>query len=185
MQPTYFPDATAFRDWLARHAARAPGLLVGFHKVGSGLPSLRWPEAVDEALCVGWIDGIRHRIDDQRYQIRFTPRRPGSTWSAVNIERVAVLTAAGRMQPAGLAVFAQRRETRSRTASYEQATMPRLSADAEARFRADAPAWAYFDAQPPSYRRRVLWWVTSAKQPATQARRLARLIAQSAAGQRL
>lgn len=183
--PTCFATAADFRAWLAAHAAGASELLVGFHKVGSGRPSLTWPQAVDEALCVGWIDGVRRRIDDTAYSIRFTPRRRGSTWSAVNIARIAVLDAEGRLQPAGRAAFDARLAERSRIFAYEQPAMPVLAPEAEARFRADAAAWAFFNAQPASYRQRALWHVVSAKREATQASRLARLIAASAQGRRL
>jgi len=183
--PTYFASAADFRAWLAAHAASAGELLVGFHKVGSGRPSMTWPQAVDEALCVGWIDGVRRRIDDTAYSIRFTPRRRGSTWSAVNIARIAVLAAEGRLQPAGHAAFDARLAERSRVFAYEQPAMPVLAPDAEATFRADAAAWAFFNAQPAGYRQRELWRVVSAKRADTQARRLALLIAASAQGRRL
>src|SRR5215467_6915161 len=116
-EPTYFSSAAAFRRWLDGNATSAHELIVGFKKRHTGNPGLSWPEAVDEALCVGWVDGVRRRIDGERYQIRFTPRRRGSTWSAVNIARVAVLRQEGRMKPAGLAAFAHRAERKSRTYS--------------------------------------------------------------------
>jgi uncharacterized protein YdeI (YjbR/CyaY-like superfamily) len=174
--PRFFAHARAFRDWLAVHAATHDALLVGFHTTASGRPCMTWPEAVDEALCVGWIDGVRKNLDPHSYQIRFSPRRPGSRWSAVNIDRVAVLQAAGRMQPAGLAVFARRIEARSRVASYEQPGMPELDAAMDAEFRGHAEAFAFFMAQAPSYRKKALWLVVSAKQAATRQRRLALLI---------
>jgi uncharacterized protein YdeI (YjbR/CyaY-like superfamily) len=120
--PRYFESAAAFGSWLEQHAASESELLVGFMKVGTGIPSLTWPEAVDEALCVGWIDSIRHRVDDERYSIRFTPRKAKSNWSAVNLARVEELRASGRMKPAGLAAFARRTEAMSPTSTYEKGT---------------------------------------------------------------
>ncbi len=184
-RPTYFASPLAFRRWLEQHADSATELEVGFHKRGSGTPSITWPEAVDEALCFGWIDGVRHRIDETRYRIRFTPRKPSSRWSAVNIARVEALAAEGRMRPAGLTAFAMRTAERSRTASYEQADVPALEAAEEKTFRGRARAWSFFEAQPPSYRRKALWWVVSAKKPETRAARLQRLIAASGEGMRL
>ena len=184
-EPLFFAGAADFRAWLALHAATSSAQLVGFHKVGSGQPSMRWAESVDEALCVGWIDGVRKRIDDARYQIRFTPRKPTSTWSAINIQRVAVLTAAGRMQPAGLQAFARRSEKKSVTYAYEQGAMPELNAAELKAFRKHRVAWVWFDAQAPSYRKLVLWWVVRAKQPATRDKRLASLIEASSNGRRL
>ena len=140
---------------------------------------------MDEALCVGWIDGVRKRIDDTSYQIRFTPRKPSSTWSRVNIERVRELQARGRMQPSGLAAFERRSEARSRTYAYEQAASATLDAAETALFGNHPGAWRYFSAQAPSYRKRVLWWIASARQPATRARRIASLIETCGAGQRL
>jgi uncharacterized protein YdeI (YjbR/CyaY-like superfamily) len=185
VEPTFFATPEEFRARLERQAREGGELLVGFHKVGTGLPSITWPEAVDEALCVGWIDGVRRRIDESAYSIRFTPRKPGSNWSANNIERVAALTAQGRMRPAGLAAFAARSEARSRVYSYERTEPPALSSEAEALFRAEPGAWDFFSAQAPWYRRTALHWVTGAVREATRERRLAQLIADSAAGRRL
>lgn len=183
--PRFFRDAAALRAWFVEHAATAPELVAGFYKVGSGRASITWPESVDEALCVGWIDGVRQRIDDEAYQIRFTPRRDGSIWSAVNIARAEALIAAGRMTEAGRAAFDQRIERRSSVYSYEQAGALELEPALLAEFQRHEAAWAWFAAAPPSYRRTLTYWVVSAKQPATRARRLARLIAACAAGQRL
>jgi len=146
---------------------------------------MTWPESVDEALCVGWIDGIRKRIDDERYQIRFTPRKPGSIWSAVNIERVRVLTDEGRMKPAGLEAFERRSEEKSRIYSYEQRKSATLSPDDEKLFRKNKAAWAFFEKQPPSYRQKVLWWIGSAKRQETHDKRLAALIEGSEGGKRI
>jgi uncharacterized protein YdeI (YjbR/CyaY-like superfamily) len=120
LKPTFFPTPAAFRAWLEEHHATADVLLVGFHKVGSGKPSITWPESVDEALCFGWIDGIRKSIDEHRYTIRFTPRKPGSIWSSVNIKRAQALIERGLMRPAGLRAFEARRENKSGIYSYEQ-----------------------------------------------------------------
>ncbi len=176
LEPRFFTGPAEFRAWLHAHAATASELLVGFHKRHTGAPSLTWPESVDEALCVGWIDGVRKRIDDERYQIRFTPRKPGSTWSAINIERVQVLIAAGRMQPAGLAAFALRQEAKSRIYSYEQRQAAELDAAQRKAFKQHKAAWAFFEQQPPGYRQQMIWRIVSAKQPATRERRLQLLI---------
>jgi uncharacterized protein YdeI (YjbR/CyaY-like superfamily) len=182
--PAFFATAADFRAWLDAHHDTARELLVGFHKKGSGRPSITWPEAVDEALCVGWIDGVRKRIDDASYSIRFTPRKPGSTWSAVNLDRVQDLTRAGRMRPAGLRAFAARLPEKSAIYAYEQEQPPAFDDAAEARFRANGPAWEFFQAQAPSYRKTAIWWVVSAKKEETRRQRLATLIADSAEGRR-
>jgi len=170
--------------WFARHHTTALSLLAGFYKRESGRPSVTWPESVDEALCVGWIDGVRRRIDAVSYSIRFTPRRPGSIWSAINIRKAQQLIAAGRMRPEGLEAFEARKESRSGIYAYEQRpqAMPEPYAG---RFRRHREAWAFFEAQPPSYRRTLVWYVISAKQEETRASRLERLIAASARGRRL
>lgn len=183
-EPVYFASPQALRDWFAAHAASAKELLVGFHKIPTGRAGLTWPQSVDEALCVGWIDGVRRRIDESRYQIRFTPRSPRSTWSAVNIERVRVLSLEGRMQPAGLAAFALCKGPKPR-AFTKETPLAELSPAELKCFRRARAAWAFFEAQAPSYRRKLLWWVTSAKQEATRERRLAALIEASAGGRRL
>ena len=185
MEPRYFEDAAALRRWFAQHAATADELVVGFMKTATGAASVSWPEAVDEALCVGWIDGVRHRVDDARYRIRFAPRTADSNWSAVNIARVAALEAEGRMTAAGLAAFARRTEAKSRTASYEQAEPVAFGPAEIARFRAVPDAWAFFDALPAGYRKKLTWWVLGAKQQATRDRRLQQFIDACAAGQRL
>ena len=180
MNANFFATPEEFRAWLAEHHATSRELWVGFHKKGSGVPSITWPEAVDEALCYGWIDGVRKRIDDARYVIRFTPRQPRSTWSAVNVRRVAELTRMGRMHPAGLAAFARRAGDRTAIYAYEQRQAAVLDPAAEAAFRADASAWAFFEAQAPWYRRAAIHWVTSAKKEETRRSRLAQLIDDSA-----
>ena len=183
-KPTYFATPEAFRAWLARHGADTAELLVGFHKVGSGKPSMTWSQSVDEALCAGWIDAVRKRIDDEAYTIRFTHRRPGSIWSAINIAKANALIATGRMRPAGLAAFARRTERKSRVYAYEN-PQAALGAPELARFKRARAAWEYFAACPPSYRKRMLYWITSAKRPETRASRLERVVAASAAGRRL
>jgi uncharacterized protein YdeI (YjbR/CyaY-like superfamily) len=183
--PTFFATPAEFRAWLARHSAEATELIVGFHKKGSGKPSITWQESVDEALCVGWIDAVRKRIDDTAYQIRFTRRKPTSTWSAINIARVAELTSQSRMQPEGLAAFAHRREANSRIYAYEQAADASLAPADEARFRKKKAAWAFFEAQPAGYRKQMIWRIVSAKQELTQQRRLLQLIQASQIHQRL
>jgi uncharacterized protein YdeI (YjbR/CyaY-like superfamily) len=159
-------------------------LWVGYYKKGSGKRSLTWPESVDEALCVGWIDGVRKRVDEESYAIRFTPRRRGSIWSAVNIKRVATLTNEKRMQAAGLAAFAARVENKSGIYSYEQRS-EQLPEPYARLLRKNKSAWTFFKAQPPSYRKTIGWWVVSAKQEETRRKRLAKLISESARGRRL
>ncbi|MCY7388201.1 MAG: YdeI/OmpD-associated family protein [Burkholderiales bacterium] len=160
-------------------------LIIGFHKKGTGTPSITWQASVDEALCAGWIDGVRKRIDDDTYQIRFTPRKSTSNWSAINIARVAELTSQGRMQPAGLAAFARRSEAKSGIYAYEQRDSAALSPDFEACFRKQKKAWAFFEAQPPGYRKLVTWRIISAKQEATRVKRFLELIEASKEGRRL
>lgn len=185
MDPVYFESPVAFRRWLEKHHEHASELLVGFHKTHTGRPTLTWPESVDEALCFGWIDGIRKTIDDTSYRIRFTPRKKGSNWSIVNMKRVEVLTNDGRMHPAGLAAFEARDPGKSGVYSFEQRQVATLGAELERRFRANTDAWAFFESQPPSYRRTAIFWVVSAKQQATRERRLGALIEDSAAGRRV
>jgi uncharacterized protein YdeI (YjbR/CyaY-like superfamily) len=182
MEPTFFATPADFRAWLERHHESHSELIVGFHKRGSGRPSITWPEAVDQALCFGWIDGVRRRIDDTSYSIRFTPRKARSTWSAVNIKRMKELVEEGLVAPAGLAAFERRTDDRSAIYSYEQRKAAKLEPDQERRLGADERANAFFEAQPPSYRRAAIHWVTSAKKPETRERRLAQLIECSAAG---
>jgi uncharacterized protein YdeI (YjbR/CyaY-like superfamily) len=184
MTPHFFESPAAFRKWLAKNHSSASELLVGFYKKDSGKPSITWPESVDQALCFGWIDGVRRRIDDVSYSIRFTPRKKTSTWSAINIARVAELTKLGLMQPAGLRAFEHRREDKSAIYAYENAVRTLDAAD-EKKFRANKKAWEFFNAQPPGYRRLCIYWVTSAKKEETRARRLATLIDDSANGRRL
>ena len=185
MSPTFFATPAEFGRWLARHHADVAELWVGFHKKGTGTPSITWPESVDEALCVGWIDGVRRSLDEARYVIRFTPRRAGSIWSAVNVRRAQALIADGRMQPAGLAAFEARSAAKTAVYSFERKEEARLEPPEERTFRRERAAWRNFQAMPPGYRRTALHWVVSARRAETRARRLATLIADSAAGVRI
>jgi uncharacterized protein YdeI (YjbR/CyaY-like superfamily) len=185
MKPRYFSTPADFRAWLEAHHETEAELLVGFHKKGSGKASITWPESVDEALCFGWIDGVRRSVSPSAYSIRFTPRRPTSIWSAVNVARVAELTARGRMQAAGRGAFAARTPERTGVYAFERTSAARFSREQEAALRANRGAAAFFDAQPPWYRRTATHWVVSAKRPETRERRLSRLIADSAAGRRI
>ncbi len=182
MEPTFFATPDELRAWLEEHHATEGELLVGFHKKGSRRPSITWPESVDQALCFGWIDGVRRRIDDDSYSIRFTPRKARSTWSAVNVRRFGELSELGLVRPAGVAAFERRSEDRTGIYSYERREAAKLEPAMEERFRAHARAWSWFAAQPPWYRRTATHWVISAKKPETRERRLQRLIEDSAAG---
>lgn len=184
MKPVYFPSAAAWRDWLVEHHASATELLVGFHKAATGKPSMSWAQSVDEALCFGWIDGVRKRVDDERYTIRFTPRRATSIWSAVNITRVGELEAEGRMQEAGRAAFAKRRENKSGIYAYEQ-RRDVLDEPYLGTFKKSRAAFAFFESQPPGYRKTAIWWIVSAKMEVTRERRLAELIDHSKHKRRL
>jgi uncharacterized protein YdeI (YjbR/CyaY-like superfamily) len=183
-RPTFFETPADLAVWFAQHHASAEEILVGFYRKESGRPSVTWPESVDEALCVGWIDGVRRRHDHRAYTIRFTPRRPGSVWSAINMRKARALIETGRMRPEGLKAFEARRENRSGIYAYEQRPQQLVEPYA-GRFRKHRAAWAFFEAQPPSYRQRLTWWVISAKQEETRATRLERLIAASAKKKRL
>jgi uncharacterized protein YdeI (YjbR/CyaY-like superfamily) len=181
MPATFFRSAAAFRTWLEKHHDSMRELVVGFYKVGSGKVSITYAEALDEALCYGWIDGVRRSRDADSYTIRFTPRKRDSIWSAVNLRHVARLRAAGRMRPAGLRVFQSRDREKTRRYSFENRVVA-LDADRVSRFRANRRAWTWFAAQAPGYRRTAQWWVMSARQDATRDRRLALLIESSARG---
>jgi uncharacterized protein YdeI (YjbR/CyaY-like superfamily) len=184
MKPTFFPTPSAFREWLERHHARAEVLWVGYYKKGSGKPSMTWPESVDEALCYGWIDGVRKSIDEVSYVIRFTPRKPNSVWSSVNIKRAQVLIEQGEMQPAGLKAYQARKENRSGIYSYEQRSVD-LEEPYNGLLRKNEAAWKFFQAQPASYRKAVSWWIISARKEETRLKRLEKLMAFSAEGQRV
>lgn len=182
--PTFFKTPADFRKWLAKNHNSAKELWVGFFKKDSGKPSITWPESVDEALCFGWIDGIRKSVDETAYKIRFTPRRLRSIWSAVNIKRVGELTKEGRMTPAGDKAFAARSEYKSGIYAYEQRT-PELPEPYTNALRKNKAAAKFFESQPPSYRKLAMWWIVSAKQEETRLKRLAKLIEESAQGRRV
>jgi len=184
-QIRFFATPAAFRKWLQAHHERSAELWVGFHKKASGRRSITWPESVDEALCVGWIDGIRKTVDSDSYKIRFTPRRAKSNWSAINIGRVGELTKLGRMLPAGIKAFEQRAEEKSGIYSYENRKSARLDAAFEKQFRSGRKAWEFFMKQTESYRQNVIWWIVTAKREKTRKQRLEKLIAQSEMGKRL
>lgn len=185
MDPVFFATPEEFRTWLEAHHETGTELLVGFFKKGTGRPSITWPESVEQALCFGWIDGVRRTVDAESYSVRFTPRKARSTWSAVNIAKVAELTERGLMRPAGLLAFEQRTEDNSVIYSHEQAGESALEEEQERRFRAETAAWEWFQGRPPGYRRTALHWVTTAKRPETREKRLTQLIEDSAAGRRL
>ena len=180
----FFATPNDFREWLAANHETAVELIVGYHRKGTGKPSMTWPESVDEALCFGWIDGIRRTIDETSYSVRFTPRRKGSVWSAVNIARVKALTEEGRMQAKGLAAFAPVVEGKAKTYSYER-RVAGLDEESIKLFRKNKKAWEFFEKQPPGYRKLISWWVTSAKKDETRRARLEKLIAASAEGKRI
>jgi uncharacterized protein YdeI (YjbR/CyaY-like superfamily) len=184
MPPLFFPTPTDFREWLAQNHNQVTEVWVGFYKVGSGKPSITWPAAVDQALCYGWIDGIRKSIDAESYQIRFTPRKPNSIWSAVNLQKVQELINQGLMQPAGLAIYNKRKENNAQLYSFEQAVVE-LSESDQKELASNEKAWNFFQSQAPSYRKAAIWWVISAKTEATRRKRLTTLISDSEVGQRL
>lgn len=184
-RPRFFRTPQDFRTWLEENAHQADELIVGFWKVDSGKPSMTWSESVDEALCFGWIDAVRKRIDDESYLIRFTRRKKTSTWSAVNIAKFQALEAAGRMTDAGRAAWAHRTEEKSVIYSYEQQAMPELAPAEQSLFKRHRAAWKFFESTPPSYRKKVIARVLNAKRPETRAARLQKLIEASAQGIRL
>ena len=178
MAPTFFANQSGFRNWLKKNHKKVTELIVGFYKVDSGKPSMTWPQSVDEALCFGWIDGVRTSIDKDSYQIRFTPRKPTSIWSAINIKKVEELTKQGLMQPAGLASFKKRKEERSKVYAFENEEM-NFTAEFEKKFKANKKAWVYFRSLAASYKKVSKHWVMSAKQEATRLKRLGQLIEES------
>jgi uncharacterized protein YdeI (YjbR/CyaY-like superfamily) len=184
MMPTFFKSQSDFRKWLEKHHSTEKELLVGYYKKSSGRPSITWPESVDEALCFGWIDGIRRTIDEISYTIRFTPRKPSSTWSAININRAQELVDQGLMRPAGLKAFQARKEYKSGIYSYEQRS-DKLPEPYEKRLKQNKSAWSFLQAQPPGYRKTAGWWVVSAKREETRLTRLKKLIEESAQGRRI
>ena len=184
MQAVFFPHQSDFRKWLQENHTTVTELIVGFYKVDSGKPSLTWSQSVDEALCFGWIDGVRRSIDHESYCIRFTPRKPKSIWSAVNINKIEDLISKGLMQPAGLAAYKKREESNSKIYAYEQASV-QFSDDFEIAFQANHKAWDFFKKQAPSYQKLAINWVMSAKQEITQVSRFEKLIKFSEDGKRV
>ncbi|HEV7473698.1 MAG TPA: YdeI/OmpD-associated family protein [Pyrinomonadaceae bacterium] len=184
MKPKFFKSPPDFRKWLNIHHASATEQWVGYYKKDSGKPSITWPQSVDEALCFGWIDGLRKSIDDVSYMIRFTPRKPRSIWSAVNSKRANELIEQGLMQPAGLKAFAAREQYRSGIYSYEQRS-PELLDQYGKILKKNRAAWKFFQAQPPSYRKAANWWVQSARQEETRLKRLDKLIQHSEREERI
>jgi uncharacterized protein YdeI (YjbR/CyaY-like superfamily) len=181
MKPMFFPSPTDFRQWLENNHQKYAELWVGFYKKSSAKPSITYPEALNEALCFGWIDGVRHSVDHDAYTIRFTPRKPKSQWSAVNTKRAQQLAEAGRMRPAGLNAFAVAKD-QPRKYSYEQRQHASFGREQEQQFRANRRAWNFFQSQPPWYRRTATFWVVSAQKDETRQRRLAILIRDSEQG---
>lgn len=186
MAPKFFKTPADFRKWLEKNHEKEQELQVGFYKKYTGKPSITWPQSVDQALCFGWIDGVRNGIDEESYMIRFTPRRAGSIWSAINIRKVEELTAAGLMKPAGIAAFERRKDHKSKVYSFEQKHEDLVLPPAfEKEFKKNKKAWAFFKSAVPSYKKPAIWWVISAKQETTQLKRLQTLIEDSEAGQRI
>lgn len=184
MQPRFFKTPADLRRWFEAHAATERELIVGYYKRETGKPSVTWPESVDQALCFGWIDGIRRKIDEERYTIRFTPRKPGSIWSAINIRRMQALIAAKQVTEAGIKAHEARRENRCGTYSFEQRSVE-LPAEYARVLKKDKRAFDFFQSQPPSYRKTAMWWVVSAKKEETRLRRLQALIEDSRRGERI
>ena len=182
MNPYFFRNQAEFREWLLQHHETETELIVGYYTVKSGKESMTWSESVDQALCFGWIDGIRRSLNQESYCIRFTPRRTGSIWSTVNINKVRVLTEAGLMKPAGLAAFSARKADKSGIYSYEIDNTS-LEIAMESRFKGNEKAWNYFQSQAPHYRRTTIRWVMSAKQDSTRTKRLNELITASETGE--
>ncbi len=178
-KPTFFPTPADFRTWLEAHHDKFRELLVGFHKKSSGKRSITWPESVQVALCFGWIDGVRKSLDENSYTIRFTPRKPTSNWSSININLVRKLTKRGLMHPAGLKAFAARNEEKSGIYSYEQRKSARFTRAQEKQFRANKTAWEFFRSQAPWYQRVTPYWVIGAKRGETKLKRLSELIGHS------
>jgi len=184
MTPTFFKNQSEFRTWLAENHQKETELLVGFYKTGSGKLNMTWSQSVDEALCFGWIDGVRRSIDNDSYCIRFTPRKPTSIWSAVNIQKVEDLTKNGLMQPAGLEAFSRRKSEKSKIYSFEMEAM-KLEDHLEQKFKANEAAWHFFTTQAPSYQKAIIHWIMTAKQEATKLARLDKTILESENQKRL
>jgi uncharacterized protein YdeI (YjbR/CyaY-like superfamily) len=183
-QPIYFATQTEFREWLEENHNKETELFVGYYKVGSGRQSMTWSESVDQAICFGWIDGIRKSIDEESYCIRFTPRKPKSIWSAINIKKVEELTKKGLMKPSGLTAFKLLEANKSKIYSYENEEI-KFPEDLEQLFKSNNKAWEFFQAMPQSYRKPATRWVLSAKQESTRFKRLQELITDSEAGRKI
>lgn len=181
--PLFFATPTEFRAWLERHHDQQDVQWVGYYKKPTGRPSIDWPQSVDQALCFGWIDGLRRSIDEESYKIRFTPRRKSSHWSAKNLSRMPELIEAGLMTPPGLAVYEARKPGKEKQASFEQPASAQLPKEYEKELRSNPAGWAYWQKARPSYRKQVTWWVVSAKREATRQRRLAILVESCANGE--
>lgn len=185
MNPHFFATPDDFRKWLDKNHEKETELLVGFYKVGSGKPSMTWPESVDQALCYGWIDGVRRSLGEDAYSIRFTPRRPGSIWSAVNIDKMENLLKKNLVKQAGIAAYGKRTENKSRIYAFEQKEDPKLSDTMEKEFKANKTAWDFFMKQAPSYRKQMIHRIVSAKQEKTQKSRFEKLVSTSSEGKRV
>ncbi|HEY9176826.1 MAG TPA: YdeI/OmpD-associated family protein [Flavipsychrobacter sp.] len=186
MTPKFFKKPADFRKWLEKNHERETELYVGFYKTGTGKPSITWSESVDQALCFGWIDGIRKSIDEESYMIRFTPRKPGSIWSVVNMKKMEELKAQGLVHPKGIAAYERRKDDKSAIYSFEQhKDNIKLPPEFEAEFKKNKQAWKFFHSSAPSYQRAAIWWVISAKREATRINRLHTLIIDSEAGLRI
>jgi uncharacterized protein YdeI (YjbR/CyaY-like superfamily) len=184
MKPQFFETGEKFYEWLREHHDKETELLVGFWKTGSGKPSMSWSESVDQALCFGWIDAVRKRIDDESYTIRFTKRRPSSIWSKINREKMERLIKTGKVHRAGLESWQNRDERKQNRYSFEQEKLALSDADLK-EFKKHKKAWAFFEKQPPSYHRVAIWWIVSAKKAETHDRRLAKVIEESEAERRI
>lgn len=184
MDPKFFKNQSDFRKWLEKNHDKETELIVGFYKVDSGRQNMTWSQAVDEAICFGWIDGIRRSIDSESYCIRFTPRRPTGIWSAVNIKKVEELTKNGLMHPAGIAAFKRLNPEKSMIYSFESGEKT-LPPEFDQKIKSDTTAWNFFEKQPPSYRKRIIHWILSGKQESTRLSRLSKLIVESRSGNRI
>jgi len=184
MKPKFFTNQNDFREWLEENHEKETELIVGFYNVKSGKCTMTWSEAVDQALCFGWIDGVRRKVDEESYSNRFTPRRADSNWSAVNIEKVRVLTEKGLMMPAGIAAFAKRKEEKSAIYAYEN-ELKKFSDEFEKQFKSNESAWNFFEKQANWYKKQMINWVMTAKQEKTRESRLAKLIVESESGRKL
>ncbi len=181
MDPKFFKTQKDLRKWFEKNSNKESELIVGFYKVSSGKSSITWPQSVYEAICFGWIDGVRKSIDKESYMIRFTPRKTGSIWSKINIEKAEELIKNKLMKPEGLNAYILRKDSKSKIYAYEQKDVA-LNKDFEKIFKANKKAWEYFQSQPPSYQKQTIWGIINAKQESTKIKRLNELIADSEAG---